>query len=324
MRDPAKEIFDSLNLETDVANLISGQVENLYIDFKTKQDHSTKDVDSDLQKILSKSLAGFANADGGVIILGVDAPQNASPSLKPIQPIVLFEQEVNSYISRATSFPVQGVLIKSIPVSGGSLGVVIIYVPKSDQAPHCSMKDKKYYQRIGDSFLPMEHYQIADMFGKRHHPSLAPVVQMSGNVNSRGKIELILGVMNNGRAVGRFLLLNVDSYAGFSFNSYGITGNGHFGLSPFPSATSLSKYRGGSDIVVHPNTDLPVTKMEYHCQVDAAGNVLHPTSDLIIEGQIAADDFPIRKWRVQIPLVDIQGKVSNPRGPAIVIQGEIL
>ena len=81
MRNPAKEIFDGLNSEANLMAMITNQVENLYVDFKTKMNHTMKDVDQDLQKILSKAISGFANADGCVIIIGVDAPQNQTPSV---------------------------------------------------------------------------------------------------------------------------------------------------------------------------------------------------------------------------------------------------
>lgn len=323
MRDPAKEIFDGLNSETDLNVLITSQVENLYVDFKTKFNHAVKDVDQDLQKILSKGISGFANADGGVIIIGVDAPQNQTPTLKPITPYVEFEQEVNSYISRSTSFPVQGVEIKSFPIAVGG-GVTAVLVPKSDLAPHCSMKDKKYYQRIGDSFLPMEHYQIADMFGKRHQPMIIPSGFISGDVNHSGRINLTFGIKNEGRAIARFLLLKIESNAGFTFNKYGLSGNGHFGLDPFPSPTSYSSYRGGADIVIHPGTDLMVTKMEFQCQGSPQQGITHPTNGLVIEGSLAADDFPIKRWAFTIPQTVIQNFVTNPRLAAVQIDGALI
>ena len=322
MIDPAKEIYTKLNAEADIQNLIQGQVENLYVDFKTKFDHSVKDVDPELQKVLSKAISGFANADGGVIVLGVDAPQNQTPTLKPINHHVEFEQEVNSYISRATSFAVQGVEVKSFSVSNPSGGIVIVYVPKSDLAPHCSLKDKKYYQRVGDSFIPMEHYQLADMFGKRHQPVLFPNVFLTGDINTRGKIELVLGIRNVGRSVARFLLLEVSTTAGCRFDIYGVNGNGHFGLDPYPS--NYSKYRGGADIVIHPGTDLPVTRMNFQCQMDTQGTLVHPPADIIIGGILAADAFSVRSWRLVIPRQTIQNIVASPRSQSANLDGELI
>lgn len=232
MENPARTIFNSISSEQDVERLIRTQVEDLYVDFKTKQDHAVSDVDRDLQVVLSKAIAGFANADGGVIVLGVNAPQGQPPSLKLIAPLNDFEQEVNTYIPRSTSFPVIGAETKKVPFQGQAGGVVLVYVPKSDLAPHCSMKDRRYYQRIGDSFLPMEHYQIADMFGRRHQPRLVPYVEASRDINFRGRVELIVGVKNVGVAIARYVYLSVEQREQFSFSDYGISGNGHWGLRP--------------------------------------------------------------------------------------------
>ena len=324
MRDPAKEIYDSLNAEADLQTIIGGQVENLHFDFKTKRDLTTHIVDDDLQKVLSKAISGFANADGGVIILGIDAPQGAAPTFSVIQPFALFEQEVNSYISRATSFVVQGVLIKSVAIPSNNGGVVLVYVPKSDQAPHCSMKDKKYYQRIGDSFLPMEHYQIADLFGRRHHPLILPNALLRGDINTRGKIELVLGLRNDGRAIGRFLYLKISTQAGFRFNQFGVSGNGHFGLPPFPNPTNYTEYRGGADEVIHPGTEFPVTRMDFQCVLTPQGAVIQPQGDLIIGGMLAADDFPAKNWRLIVPYQTIQNIVANPRNQSASLVGELV
>ncbi len=323
MRDPAKEIYDSLNLEEDLQRFISGQVENLYVDFKIKRDLSTHFVDDDLQKVLCKAISGFANADGGVIIIGIDAPQGESPSFRVIGPHVMFEQEVNSYISRATSFVVQSVLVKSVTSPSYNGGVILVYVPKSDQAPHCSMKDKKYYQRIGDSFIQMEHYQIADLFGRRHHPLIFPYGLLRGDINTRGKIELALGLKNDGRAIGRFLYLKINTISGFTVNRFGISGNGHFGLDPFPNPTNYTEYRGGADHVVHPGTDLLVTKMDYTCALSQQGTVADPQVDLIIGGILAADDFPAKTWRLTIPCQEIQNIVASRSTQSLKLVGEL-
>jgi hypothetical protein len=325
MRDPAKDIFDAIVDEATLTKFVSEQVENLYVDFKIKANLATPDVDPELQKVMSKAISGFANSAGGVIVLGVDAPQGQMPTIKPIQPLTMFEQEVNSYISRATAFAVQGVLIKSIPSSKNNGGVTLVYVPASDQAPHCSMKDKKYYHRIGDSFLAMEHYQLADLFGRRHHPYIIPNGRLSGDINWKGKIVFTIGIKNSGRSVAKYPLFEITDPDGFNFSSYGVSGNGHFGLSRYPNPTNFKKYRGGSDIVIHPGTDLPVTKMEFHCIVDSQNGVLQlPQSGLTIKGLIAADGFSVRNWQVHLPYASVQQVINDRSCNEILIDGELI
>ncbi|WP_075306142.1 helix-turn-helix domain-containing protein [Hyalangium minutum] len=318
MENPARTIFNSINTDQDVGRLIRTQVEDLYVDFKTKQDHAISDVDQHLQAVLSKAIAGFANADGGVIVLGVNAPQGQPPSLKLIAPLNDFEQEVNSYIPRSTSFPVAGAETKKVPFQGQAGGVVLVYVPKSDLAPHCSMKDRRYYQRIGDSFLPMEHYQIADMFGRRHQPRLVPYVEASRDINSRGGMELIVGVKNVGVAIARYVYLSVEERAQFSFSDYGISGNGHWGLPPFVGGSRLSEYRGGVDHVIHPGVALPVTKMRGAVRVDTPATLLEEYSQITIAGRVVAEGAVLKNWRVFLSRAQIQQILSGPNQSVVL------
>lgn len=325
MIDPAKIIFDSFTDETVLVHLISQQVENLYIDYKTKRDHATAEVDKNLQEILSKAISGFANADGGVIVLGVDAPQGQTPTLKPIVPIVDFEQEVNTYVPRSTSFIVQGVQVKRIHTTTSQGGVVLIYVPKSDLSPHCSMKDKKYYQRNGDSFLAMEHYQIADMFGKRHHPHLLPYADICGDFNSATKVKVIVGVNNLGRAVARYPYLKLIDLAGFQVNSHGISGNGQFGLPRHPNPTNYRNYKGGSDDVIHPGAPLDVTLLEQHFSLDPQGQIVDSFQELILTGEIVADQFTLKQWKIVISRAQVQSLLAGRlQRQSIKTEGELL
>jgi hypothetical protein len=317
MENPARTIFNSISSEQDVERLIMTQVEDLYVDFKTKQDHSVPDVDRDLQVVLSKAIAGFANADGGVIVLGVNAPQGQAPSFKLIAPLNDFEQEVNTYIPRSTSFPVAGAETKKVPFQGQAGGVVLVYVPKSDLAPHCSLKDRRYYQRIGDSFMPMEHYQIADMFGRRHQPRLVPYVEARGSINFRGRVELIVGVKNIGVAIARYVYLSVEEREQFSFSVHGIDGFGNWGLPPFAGVKPLSEYRGGVDHVIHPGVLLPVTKMSRDFMTEDT-YFWDYLSHIEIAGRVVAEGAALRGWRVLLSREHLNQALSRPSQPVIL------
>lgn len=305
MSDFAKLLYDGLNTEAELVTFISQQVENLYVDFKLKRDHAQKDVDRDLQDNISKGVSGFANADGGVLVIGVDARAGQPTTIKPISPILDFEQEVNTYVPRSTAFLVPGVKVKSVPASAGG-GVVLIYIPKSELAPHCSMKDKKYYQRNGDSFVAMEHYQIADSFGKRHHPHLVPYVLVKGDVNSSTQITATIGLDNHGRAVARYPYLRLVDMAGFAVNTFGVSGNGHFGLPCHPNPTNYRNYRGGADDVVHPGAPLDIARLERHFGIDTNGEIRESFQEVILSGEVVADQFSLKKWRIRMSRQQIQ------------------
>lgn len=152
----AKIIFDALvsGGEAEVIRLIrNDEPEHLHLDFKTRPQ------DKDLQPLLGKALSGFANADGGVLVFGV-AESSGVRTAEPFDDAKAFEQELNALFSRVVAFPVPGVVTALLASQQLGKAYVAVLVPASDLAPHRSEKDKRYYRRAGDSFYPMEHYDL--------------------------------------------------------------------------------------------------------------------------------------------------------------------
>jgi hypothetical protein len=61
--------------------------------------------------------------------------------------------------------------------------------------------DGRYYKRSGDSFSRMEHYDLADMFGRRQKPRLHFSAEAEPAEGDIEKITLFL--QNDGRALAR-------------------------------------------------------------------------------------------------------------------------
>jgi len=205
----ARTLFDSIASEQDIQDLIDAdEPETLHLDFKEILDSPNKKQKKERDELLAKAISGFANADGGVLVLGV---QNKPRNLKPIAEVKCFEQEVNELLSRLVTYPVPGVETDAVPASSGvGKGYIKVLVPASDLAPHRSQKDKNYYRRTGDSFVPMEHYEIADIFSRRHHPVLVFCVRLWGSISEReSRVLATAGVVNKGRAMARYPLFEL-------------------------------------------------------------------------------------------------------------------
>ena len=119
----------------------------------------------------------------------------------------------------------------------------------------CAAKlgEDRYYQRIGSSMMRMEHFQIADMFGRRAHPEIEfKFVQSSSDALS---IEL----RNVGRGIARapYVMLRVRRpYIAAPFPE---TGNvKDFPLPRLPNASmpDWGAFVGGMDQVIHPGVTL--------------------------------------------------------------------
>lgn len=318
------EIFAKLASVENLDELIQNNTpENIHLEFKIKRDVESPSLNDGLDVNLSKVISGFANAEGGVFIIGIDAPQRGPISKEPIKQLTTLEIKVNEYISRATSFPVQGVQVKKIYNSEeNNEGFLVVMIPQSDLAPHRSQKDYKYYQRIGESFYPMEHYQIADMFGRRQNPKLLPFAKMEADINNAGTVQIILGLKNDSKAIAKFPYLKFLDTEGFSVDQYGLSGNRHFGLSPFPSPTSYREYRGGMNDVIQCGTELPVTRLKRHFIIDPHQTLVEGFSHLTLKGIIAAENLPCVSWKIVLTHETIQHLISN-KGTITILEGEL-
>ena len=81
MKTAARAIYDEMNTEDDIRR-IACEEERLHLDFKERT-VPDRDVlkDKETLKIFAKATSGFANADSGVLVVGVAD----NGDLKPFQ-----------------------------------------------------------------------------------------------------------------------------------------------------------------------------------------------------------------------------------------------
>jgi hypothetical protein len=299
--NPEKTIFDGIQSESDIDQFVQNRkAEDLYLDFKQTADSATPKLDEDARKFLAKSLSGFANSAGGVLVLGVNAPQNGQYTKVPISDVSTFEQRVLEQISRATTPPVPGVITKIVQSSQQGSGYVIVSIPQSDAAPHRNHTDKQYYHRSGDSFLQMEHYQIADIFGRRHQPKLDVYGVLERNKKNLQKSWLFftLYIRNNGRALARFPVISCKAQGLIAADANGLDGNGHFGLSPFPNELSLEHFRGNANDVIHAGLSLPI--LRYHGEYSTDPRMTGVAQSAEVAGTVSAEGMEPKQFQLLI------------------------
>ncbi len=209
-----KEQYDTLTVNTLKQWEVNNKQEDLYLDFKLMP----KGVDDAARKNLSKSMSGFANSDGGMIVWGVNAKTDrntgidAVQDLQPIENVERALSKLNEYTGRATSPMIVGVEHRAILASNGQ-GFIVTWVPTSDYGPHMGLyADGHYYKRSGASFYRMEHFDIADMFGRRQQPDLQVKLDYLKMTNSDGDVHryrLDATVKNCGRRMARFFKIQV-------------------------------------------------------------------------------------------------------------------
>jgi hypothetical protein len=288
------EFFEALDEEAIQRFVASRQEEHLQLEFKLVRDPDVKASEKDR---LAKAMSAFANSDGGVIVWGVDARQNdgrvdAACEARPIGRLKTFLSRLNELTGEVVSPTVDGVRHKAIPIGTGDEGYAATLVPASDAGPHMARGGLgRYFKRSGDSSYPMEHFDIADMFGKRRAPRLECVCRVlrgsSTFPEDRG-FRVVLGISNVGRGPAVAPYLSVRIAGPYGRDQWGLDGNGFEGLPRLARATDSPWlcYGGSTATVIHPGTSLDVMAVDVLMR---PANSNSPS--MVVEYRIAADGF---------------------------------
>lgn len=276
----ADDLFQRTLTESDIDNYIrQAPEEKLYLDFKEfPLDPTGEHQQKWFKEQLGKALSGFANSDGGVLVFGVNDKRRPVPH----RDFKDFSTRLNEQLSRQVTPPVAGVVSKSIEsIRTAGAGYVLLLVPASDSAPHRHRDDREYYKRSGDSFVRMEHYEIADMFGRRHHPKL----QLRGVLEPWGSAVVFkIFLRNTGRAMARFPAVEVLGHQEGPF----LYDGGATQRSPFADQTpELENFHGGANDVVHAQSQM----LLWRCDAKSPDSVGAGTV-FVLKARIAAQGFP--------------------------------
>ncbi len=136
-------------------------------------------VEAQVRESLSKAISAFANTGGGVLVLGLQNPDDAwrvddggvllnikgrstREWLEDVVPELVEHrlQRFNVYVVRPTISDSQ---------IGADRGVFLVDVGDSDDAPH-QAQDHRYYARVGGKSRPIGHRLVADIFNRARHP----------------------------------------------------------------------------------------------------------------------------------------------------------
>ena len=280
-------IFTTLTV-TDVLAFVTNQRgEDLTLDFKLVP----ATFDRDERKILAIAISGFANASGGLVVWGVDARRGAddvdcAQQTRPLADATLFMSRLTEFAGGATSPPVPGVRHRLVEGVGGPFAVT--YVPDSDGGPYMAKHgEDRYYQRSSDRFLKMEHFAVADMFGRRRRPRLVLALNREPNGS------LMIQLANEGRGVAKSPYVAIRLPRSFRPSHYGFDGNGRFGLPFIGHASDWCSYGGESNKVIHSGQVVQVSRID-PTAVTASGQAVVPGPQTF-GYELAAEDQPLER-----------------------------
>src|SRR3990172_481244 len=179
-------LFESLLSEADLDAMVQDRrEEDLHLEFKQKEDRRHGDLGDGDKKAFSKAMAGFANADGGVLVFGIETARSQdgvdrAVSLKPITDHHRFRSRLLDSILNTTQPVVDDVKVEAIDsTSSPGSGFVKCLIPQSVKPPHRAiLADHHYWRRVSTGHRRMEHYELEDVFGRRLRPSLKLMLEL--------------------------------------------------------------------------------------------------------------------------------------------------
>ncbi len=158
----------------------------------------------------------------------------------------------------------------------------------------------------------MEHYEIAEMFGRRKKPSLRVWTEVRKRYDREGAVgrcEITIGLENLGRGLARYPSLKLWGMTQSKPSPYGLDGNGRTGLPP--RATGYEGeylFGGGADDVIYPGTRVPITVIRHY---QLANKTSFEFPDFIAEYAIAAEDMLLNSGSVHLPGEAITRTISG-------------
>ena len=222
MAENAKALFERILSEgyPFIRQLLCDRrAEDLWLDFKEKSNRERSGtLDRSDKHNFARALSGFANSSGGVLIWGIGARRTGDTSVAVVDQRLTTPQAfaiiLNGLVAEATVPMLSDVRNEVIKVPEEEGGYVVTFIPESTRTPHrAELGLAQYYKRSGDSFRPMEHFDIEDMFGRRHRPEL--VLDIDHRLLDAGsgivhQYELIINVRNEGRGFAKYFGLDID------------------------------------------------------------------------------------------------------------------
>lgn len=157
--------------------------EDLFVEYK---DGLLLEKPKDAKRTIREAVSGFANAEGGVLVLGFDEhrPEEKRPPVRQLSPCLdrvgadPLETWASKTLADMVSFLSPPPRFRSIPAGPGRC-VLLVAVARAPQLVACFEAGcTKYYLRFHDSTREVPAYLISDLvLGRRQHPVLIPQLE---------------------------------------------------------------------------------------------------------------------------------------------------
>ncbi len=200
--------------ETDILSLIKDRAqESLTLDYK-KSDALGK---SDRKKTeLSKDISALANSAGGVILYGMEEDKHYPTTPDGgLDPDDISKEWIEQVINSSIHPKIDGLRINQIALTQSSPGRVMyaVSIPAATTRAPYQADDKRYYKRSNFQSVPMEDYEIRDIYRRALTPDLyIEFVFDTGNtteISASRQIRLYAHIGNRSREPALYAVIRI-------------------------------------------------------------------------------------------------------------------
>lgn len=149
--------------QADIQSLIDNHLEETpYLEFKRADALSVRDDRK--RHELSKDVSAFANADGGVIVYGIEEVEHVAQGLSFVDGRVITKEWLSNVISSRVHRRIDRMRIMPVRFDGLlEQSIYVVRIDASPFAPHMA-SDKRYYRRNNFEAVPMEEYEVRALY----------------------------------------------------------------------------------------------------------------------------------------------------------------
>jgi Putative DNA-binding domain len=295
--------FESISRDVLEGFVARQQEEHLQLEFKRLTEPDMRQG-SDKQ-ILARTMSAFSNSSGGLIVWGIDARPDdngvdCARALMPVPRVAALITRLNELDGSAVSPVIAGVRHRAVTDTPTSLdGYAVTLVPESEAGPHMAkMGEDRYYKRSGHRLYRMEHFDVADMFGRRARP----VLELTTRSRSGGT-EIIFGLRNEGRGIARAPYLAISATPPFQRSIFGIDGNRSEAIKMLVADHQGApwRYPASADFVIHPGVTL-----EIGCLTRQNNATPLPPEGVSIQYGIACEGMQLTERTLIVPVAELR------------------